>query len=90
MCKSSSVNIFYSDSKGDGSVVFLGLVNKTEVRRVCFQKDMKNKVRRFYNDFYDFIEAFIKHFESKHGNEAGQIERELREFRKTYDANQKK
>ena len=61
-----------------------------EVRRVCFQKDMKNKVRRFYNDFYDFIEAFIKYFEGKHGNDASQIERELREFRKLYDANQKK
>jgi hypothetical protein len=49
---------------------------------------MKNKVRRFYNDFYDFIESFIKHFEAKHGNDASQIERELREFRKLYDAHQ--
>jgi hypothetical protein len=31
---------------------------------------MKNKVRRFYNDFYDFIEAFVDHFEGKWGNDA--------------------
>ena len=62
-------------------------MNKIQVRRVCFEKEMKNKVRRFYNDFYDFIEAFIKHFESKSGNDSSHIERELREFSKTYDAN---
>ena len=31
---------------------------------------MKNKVRRFYNDFYDFIDAFIKQYEVKHGTDA--------------------
>ncbi len=47
---------------------------------------MKNKVRRFYNDFYDFIESFIKMFEVKHGNDSSHIDKELKEFRKTYDS----
>jgi hypothetical protein len=47
---------------------------------------MKNKVRRFYNDFYDFIECFIKQYEVKHGNDAQHIDRELREYRKTYES----
>jgi hypothetical protein len=38
-----------------------------EVRCIRFEKDMKNKVRRFYNDFLEFVEAFIKHYEEKHG-----------------------
>ncbi len=46
---------------------------------------MKNKVRRFYNDFYDFIDAFIKQYEVKHGTDAQHIDRELREYRKTYE-----
>jgi hypothetical protein len=55
------------------------------VRRVTFQKDMKNKVRRFYNDFYDFVDAFIKQYEVKHGTDAQYIDKELREYRKTYE-----
>ena len=66
--------------------MFRGLVNKIEVRRVTFQKDMKNKVRRFYNDFYDFIECFIKQYEVKYATDAQHIDRELREYRKTYEA----
>jgi len=77
--------IFFSDQKNDGSAVFRGLINKIEVRRVTFQKDMKNKVRRFYNDFYDFVDAFIKQYEVKHGTDAQYIDKELREYRKTYE-----
>jgi hypothetical protein len=79
------VLIFYRDQKNDGSAVFRGLINKIEVRRVTFQKDMKNKVRRFYNDFYDFVDAFIKQYEVKHGTDAQYIDKELREYRKTYE-----
>jgi len=46
---------------------------------------MKNKVRRFYNDFYDFVDAFIKQYEVKHGTDAQFIDKELREYRKTYE-----
>jgi hypothetical protein len=46
---------------------------------------MKNKVRRFYNDFYDFVDAFIKQYEVKHGTDAQYIDKELREYRKTYE-----
>jgi hypothetical protein len=34
-----------------------------EVRKIKFEKDMKNKVRRFYNDFLEFVEGFVKHYE---------------------------
>lgn len=54
------------------------------MRKVSFQKDMKNKVRRFYNDFYDFIESFVRHYENKHGMDAKEVERELKEYRKSY------
>jgi|LauGreDrversion4_2_1035121.scaffolds.fasta_scaffold1140677_1 hypothetical protein len=46
---------------------------------------MKNKVRRFYNDFYEFIEAFIKQYEEKYGGDAHHIDKELREYRKIYE-----
>ena len=71
------------DQRPDGSAVFRGLVNKMEVRQVRFQKDMKNKVRRFYNDFFEFVEAFLKHYEGGRIGQGG-LEKELREFRKTY------
>lgn len=45
---------------------------------------MKNKVRRFYNDFYDFVEAFVQNYEEKHGFDAREMERELKDFRKSY------
>ena len=64
--------------------MFRGLINKIEVRRVSFQKDMKNKVRRFYNDFFDFIEAFVKYYDAKVGSDSSALEKELKEFRKMY------
>ena len=52
---------------------------------------MKNKVRRFYNDFYDFIEAYVKNYESKYAPANGashpdssHMDKELREYRKSY------
>ena len=56
---------------------------------MTFQKDMKNKVRRFYNDFYEFIESFLKFYENRYGSDASQIDKELREFRKVYDQKKK-
>ncbi len=69
------------DQKPDGSAVFRGTVNRVEVRRITFQKDMKNKVRRFYNDFYDFIEAFVRHYEGNSMRTVSTLEKELEKFR---------
>lgn len=78
----------FREQKPDGSSVFKGYVAKVEVRRLVFQKDMKNKVRRFYNDFLEFVEAFITHYEQDclqvQGETSQTVERELRDFSKKY------
>jgi hypothetical protein len=55
------------DQRPDGSSTFRGWIGKVEVRKVRFEKDMKNKVRRFYNDFLEFVEAYVKVYESRYG-----------------------
>lgn len=47
-------------------VVMSGLVQKMEVLRFKFTKEQKNKVRKFYRKFFDFIKECIERLEERY------------------------
>jgi hypothetical protein len=71
-------------------VYFKGFIQNVEVRKVKFAKDFKNKVRRFYKDFDEFLQEFTKYLELKYRSSQSKLNNEVtvmsevRDFRLKY------